>query len=104
MNSPLTLHDFVINLLSDADARAAFDLDPDSALREAGLTDVTAADVRDVIPLVADFAPAHVAGLHGSLPEFATSPITARIRVDLPAPFGPRMAMNSPSATERLAA
>jgi hypothetical protein len=73
MNSPLTLHDFVINLLSDADARAAFDLDPDSALREAGLTDVTAADVRDVIPLVADFAPAHVAGLHGSLPEFATS-------------------------------
>jgi hypothetical protein len=73
MQPPLTLHDFVINLLSDADARAAFDLDPDGALREAGLTGVTPADVRDVIPLVADFAPAHVAGLPGNLPAFATS-------------------------------
>ena len=73
MQPPLTLHDFVINLLSDADARAAFDLDPDGALREAGLTDVTAADVRDVIPLVADFAPAHVAGLPSSLPALGTS-------------------------------
>ncbi|OLB65703.1 MAG: hypothetical protein AUI10_05600 [Actinobacteria bacterium 13_2_20CM_2_72_6] len=73
MRPPLTLHDFVIHLLSDADARTAFDLDPDGALRDAGLHDVTPADVRDVIPLVADYAPAHVAGLSGGLPAFGTS-------------------------------
>src|SRR6266581_4234524 len=77
MQSPLTLHDFVINLLSDADARAAFDLDPDGALRAAGLGDVTPADVRDVLPLVADYVPAHVAGLDTSLPEFASSALGA---------------------------
>src|SRR5436305_14169996 len=75
MQSPLTLHDFVMNLLCDADARAAFDLDPDGTLRAAGLGDVTPADVRDVLPLVADYLPANVAG--GSLPEFATSALGA---------------------------
>ena len=35
-------------------------------------------------------------------PELATRPMIARISVLLPAPFGPRMATNSPSATERL--
>ena len=62
MQSPLTLHDFVMNLLCDADAQAAFDLDPDGTLRAAGLGDVTPADVRDVLPLVADYLPAHVTG------------------------------------------
>ncbi|MEU6207241.1 IniB N-terminal domain-containing protein [Micromonospora musae] len=52
-----TLHDFVLNLLTDADARSAFDLDPEGALRAAGLTDITAADVQDVVPLVVDYAP-----------------------------------------------
>ncbi len=77
MQSPLTLHDFVLNLISDADARAAFDLDPDGSLRAAGLGDVTPADVRDVLPLVADYVPAHVAGLDTSLPEFASSALGA---------------------------
>ncbi|GIJ25188.1 hypothetical protein Vqi01_03500 [Micromonospora qiuiae] len=54
-----TLHDFVLNLLVDADARSAFDLDPESALRAAGLSDITAADVQDVVPLVIDYAPVH---------------------------------------------
>ncbi|TDB71784.1 IniB N-terminal domain-containing protein [Micromonospora sp. KC721] len=52
-----TLHDFVLNLLIDADARSAFDLDPEGALRAAGLQDITAADVQDVVPLVVDYAP-----------------------------------------------
>jgi hypothetical protein len=73
MDSSLTLHDFVINLLSDADARAAFDIDPHGALDEAGLTGVTPADVQDLMPLVADYAPSNVSGLHHSLPEFSTS-------------------------------
>ncbi|GIJ79806.1 hypothetical protein SAMN05443287_102607 [Micromonospora phaseoli] len=54
-----TLHDFVLNLLTDADARSAFDLDPEGALRAAGLGDITAADVQDVVPLVVDYAPVH---------------------------------------------
>jgi hypothetical protein len=74
MQSPLTLHDFVLNLLSDASARAAFDVDPDGALKAAGLTGVTPADVRDVIPLVADYAPANLAG---PLPAFGTSALGA---------------------------
>ncbi|MEV0155281.1 IniB N-terminal domain-containing protein [Micromonospora sp. NPDC050686] len=58
MESHQTLHDFVFNLLTDPDARSAFDLDPEGTLRAAGLSDITAADVRDVVPLVVDYAPA----------------------------------------------
>ncbi|PWU56369.1 hypothetical protein DLJ47_06365, partial [Micromonospora sp. S4605] len=54
-----SLQDFVLNLLADAGARSAFDLDPEGALRAAGLNDITAADVQDVVPLVVDYAPVH---------------------------------------------
>ncbi|MEU7611754.1 IniB N-terminal domain-containing protein [Micromonospora sp. NPDC049204] len=57
MDSHQTLHDFVLDLLTNPDARSAFDLDPEGALRGAGLTDITAADVQDVVPLVVDYAP-----------------------------------------------
>ncbi|MET7959441.1 IniB N-terminal domain-containing protein [Micromonospora zamorensis] len=57
MDSHQTLHDFVLDLLTNPDARSAFDLDPEGALRAAGLTDITAADVQDVVPLVVDYAP-----------------------------------------------
>jgi hypothetical protein len=57
MDSGQTLHDFVLNLLGDPHARAAFELDPQGALHSAGLSDITAADVQDVIPLVIDYAP-----------------------------------------------
>ncbi|PYC66239.1 hypothetical protein C7C45_26355 [Micromonospora arborensis] len=57
MDSQQTLHDFVLDLLTNPDARSAFDLDPEGALRSAGLTDITAADVQDVVPLVVDYAP-----------------------------------------------
>jgi len=57
MDSSATLHDFVLNLIYDADARAAFESDPEGALHAAGLSDVTAADVQQVIPLVVDYVP-----------------------------------------------
>ncbi|WP_433305252.1 IniB N-terminal domain-containing protein [Actinoplanes sp. CA-030573] len=52
-----TLQDFVLNLIYDPGVRSAFELDPHGTLEAAGLGDVTAADVRDVLPLVLDNAP-----------------------------------------------
>ncbi|PZG01136.1 IniB N-terminal domain-containing protein [Micromonospora deserti] len=69
-----SLHDFVLNLLTNPDARSAFDLDPEGALRAAGLTDITAADVQDVVPLVVDYAP-----VHGLAP---VTPTTTHLGVD----------------------
>ncbi|MFC4070228.1 IniB N-terminal domain-containing protein [Actinoplanes subglobosus] len=62
MTSP-TLQDFVLNLIYDPAARSAFELDPEATLRHAGLDDITATDVQQVLPLVLDSAP--VAGLTG---------------------------------------
>ncbi|SDT80959.1 IniB N-terminal domain-containing protein [Actinoplanes derwentensis] len=62
MTSP-TLQDFVLNLIYDPAARSAFEIDPEATLRHAGLDDVTAADVQQVLPLVLDSAP--VTGLTG---------------------------------------
>jgi hypothetical protein len=62
MTSP-TLQDFVLNLIYDPAARSAFELDPEATLRHAGLDDITATDVQQVLPLVIDSAP--VAGLTG---------------------------------------
>jgi hypothetical protein len=66
MDSSPTLHDFVLNLLCDATARSAFELDPEGALEAAGLGDITAADVQEVIPLVVDYAP--VQGIPALIP------------------------------------
>jgi hypothetical protein len=63
MEASPTLQDFVLNLIYDPAARSAFELDPETALNAAGLADVTAADVQQVIPLVVDSAP--VTGLYG---------------------------------------
>lgn len=54
-----TLHDFVLNLLSDSQALASFEQDPAAVLDHAGLSDISAADVQEVIPLVIDYVPAH---------------------------------------------
>lgn len=66
MESTQTLHDFVLNLLTNPDARTAFELDPEGTLNAAGLGDITAADVQDVVPLVVDYAP--VQGITGLVP------------------------------------
>ncbi|BCY10709.1 IniB N-terminal domain-containing protein [Actinoplanes sp. L3-i22] len=63
MDSFPTLQEFVLNLIYDPAARSAFEVDPESALHAAGLSDITAADVQQVIPLVVDSAP--VTGLPG---------------------------------------
>jgi hypothetical protein len=75
MDSSPTLQDFVLNLIYDPIARSTFEMDPEGALRDAGLGDVTAADVQEVIPLVVDYAPLADAGaVAGSLgmPEATT--------------------------------
>ena len=74
MDNPQTLHDFVLNLLNNADARAAFQLDPQGALHDAGLSDIDAADVRDVIPLVVDYGPRTVTGLETTLGQVSGDP------------------------------
>jgi hypothetical protein len=65
MDSNQTLHDFVLNLITNPEALSAFQLDPEASLNEAGLGDITAADVQDAIPLVVDYTSVHgTAGLN----------------------------------------
>ncbi len=51
------LQDFVLNLLNDESAQAAYAADPTGALSAAGLGDLTPQDVQEVIPLVTDALP-----------------------------------------------
>jgi hypothetical protein len=68
MDSSPTLQDFVLNLIYDPIARSAFQLDPEGVLQDAGLDDVTAADVQEVIPFVVDYVPlADVPAITGPL-------------------------------------
>ncbi|NIJ09956.1 hypothetical protein FHU38_000300 [Saccharomonospora amisosensis] len=64
-----TLHDFVLNLLNDSAARATFADDPAHALGCAGLGDITAQDVQEVIPLVMDYGQLPDASSLGSLAD-----------------------------------
>lgn len=63
MIQPSTLHDFVLNLLSDPSLKAAFANDAQGTLEQAGLADITAVDVQEVIPLVIDLLPETPAGV-----------------------------------------
>ncbi|MEU6149593.1 IniB N-terminal domain-containing protein [Actinosynnema sp. NPDC047251] len=60
--SPTTLHDFVLDLLGNPARLADFQADAEGALADAGLSDISALDVQEVLPLVLDYVPA------GSLP------------------------------------
>jgi hypothetical protein len=60
MESVSTLHDCVLNLLQDPTQLAAFTEDPQALLSQAGLADITPADVSQALPLVIDYAPAHL--------------------------------------------
>ncbi|GLY48986.1 IniB N-terminal domain-containing protein [Lentzea sp. NBRC 102530] len=66
MTLPQTLHDFTLGLLSDPDARSAFQLDPQGTLDAAGLGDVAPSDIQELLPLVLDFAPVTDLGDFGS--------------------------------------
>ncbi|GAB2989024.1 IniB N-terminal domain-containing protein [Saccharothrix stipae] len=69
-SSPNTLHDFVLDLLSDPTALADFQADAEGTLAAAGLSDISALDVQEVIPLVLDYVPTgSLPALDGSLVE-----------------------------------
>ena len=61
-----SLIEFLINLLRDGDAKAEFERDPQGMLARHGLDGVTAQDVHDALPMVADHEGVHVkyAGYH----------------------------------------
>ncbi|GLZ32037.1 hypothetical protein Lesp02_42250 [Lentzea sp. NBRC 105346] len=71
MTLPQTLNEFALNLLSDPDARSAFQLDPQGSLDAAGLGDVHPADIQELLPLVLDFAPASSLGDLGSISDLS---------------------------------
>ncbi|GAA1348605.1 IniB N-terminal domain-containing protein [Saccharothrix algeriensis] len=68
--SPTTLHDFVLDLLSNPAALADFQADAEGTLAAAGLSDISALDVQEVLPLVLDYVPA------GSLPALDGAVLT----------------------------
>ncbi|MFD1149707.1 IniB N-terminal domain-containing protein [Saccharothrix hoggarensis] len=69
-SSPNTLHDFVLDLLSDPTALADFQADAEGTLARAGLSDISALDVQEVIPLVLDYVPTgSLPALDGSIVE-----------------------------------
>jgi hypothetical protein len=49
-----SLLDFVISLVRDPDAAARYSANPSQAIADAHLTDVTSADVNNLIPMVSD--------------------------------------------------
>ncbi|MFC6093020.1 IniB N-terminal domain-containing protein [Saccharothrix lopnurensis] len=57
MDPVQTLHDFTLTLLTDPTTRSAFQSDPQATLQGAGLGDLSPLDVREVLPLVLDYAP-----------------------------------------------
>ena len=54
MTAAISLLDFILRLLRDPQAQAAFRASPEQVLAANGLTGVSAADIRDTLPLVTD--------------------------------------------------
>lgn len=54
MTAATSLLDFILRLLKDPQAQAEFRTSPEQVLAANGLTDVSAADIRDTLPLVTD--------------------------------------------------
>ncbi|MDT8913430.1 IniB N-terminal domain-containing protein [Amycolatopsis sp. PS_44_ISF1] len=71
-----TLHEFALNLLRDPQALAEYNANPQEVLNGAGLSDLSAADVHDVMPLVMDIVPVPAAG---SPAGFATGDLTGTL-------------------------
>lgn len=78
-----SLIDFLLSLLRDEEAKAEFAVDPHGMLDRHGLGHLSAQDVRDVAPMVADHGSVHVkhavqnsASYHGDDPVQAISHIT----------------------------
>jgi hypothetical protein len=62
MSMTQSLLDFILNLLRDPEAKAAFMADPDRALADAGLSDVCSEDVSDAMSYVAEYHPVALVG------------------------------------------
>ncbi|HZD14220.1 MAG TPA: IniB N-terminal domain-containing protein [Pseudonocardiaceae bacterium] len=62
MTTTQSLLDFILNLLRDSDAKAAFVANPDQALANAGLSDVCSQDVSDAMSYVSEYHPVAYAG------------------------------------------
>ncbi len=60
MESVSSVHDFVLNLLSDPTALTQFASDPQALLASAGLSDITPGDITNALPMVIDYAPSHL--------------------------------------------
>jgi hypothetical protein len=73
-----TLHEFVLGLLSDPTALADFQADAEGSLNAAGLADISALDVQEVLPLVLDYVPTGglpaLGALDGGLPLAGSLP------------------------------
>jgi len=83
-----SLIEFLLHLLRDEDAKAEFVADPHGVLARHGLDHLSAQDVHDVAPLVADHGSVHVkhasqhhAPYHGDDPVRAISHLTQRYEV-----------------------
>lgn len=77
--APQTLLDFLLHLLGDDDARAAFQADPQGTLAAAGLNGLCLSDVRDAMPLVMDHAPAEVAARYDEDVRAGTATTSASV-------------------------
>jgi hypothetical protein len=62
MTMTQSLLDFILNLLTDSDAKAAFIANPERALADAGLSDVCSEDVSDAMSYVAEYHPVTFVG------------------------------------------
>jgi hypothetical protein len=58
-NVASSLLDFILDLFRDPEAAAAFREDPQQALADAGLADVSPDEVHDLMPMVAAYSPGH---------------------------------------------
>ena len=68
-----SLWEFLLNLLSDPEARAEFNEDPEGTLREAGFEDVSPHDLKDAIDLVNDQSEVHY-----DAPQVTNDDVTAK--------------------------
>ncbi len=62
MNVTQSLLDFILNLMGNDDAKAAFVANPDRALADAGLSNVCSEDVSDAMSYVAEYHPVTFVG------------------------------------------
>ena len=72
-NITTALLDFLMGLLKSPQAGADFAADPDTALQNAGLQGICAADVDAVLPVALDFSPVNT--IVGGSPASGAKPV-----------------------------